>query len=120
MEREQAKAGLKKRLLQEVRRFYSWDKSEWKRPIVETLRDLRIGDIHAVLFGGTLRTLLLSRLADGTPGRPRDVDIVVAGLSIDALRRRFQPIISRETRFGGLQLRRREWQFDVWPLTQTW
>lgn len=120
MEREKAKTGLKKLLLAEVRRFYSRDNSLWKRPIVETLRDLRIGNVQAVLFGGTLRTLLLSRLADGTPGRPRDVDIVVSGLSIEALKTRFQAIITRETRFGGIQLQRREWQFDVWPLGQTW
>jgi hypothetical protein len=53
-------------------------------------------------------------------GRPRDVDIVVAGASLDVLREKFRSIITRETRFGGLKLERMNWQFDVWPLHRTW
>jgi hypothetical protein len=36
------------------------------------------------------------------------------------LREKFSAIITRETRFGGLQMERRNWQFDVWPLQRTW
>lgn len=53
-------------------------------------------------------------------GRPRDVDIVVAGTKVEDLRNRFHKIVKRETRFGGLQLQRMNWQFDMWPLERTW
>jgi len=92
----------------------------WSEPIVHTLRDIREANVRAVLFGGTLRSLLLSRLQYNRFGRPRDVDIVVAGTSLDALRERFRSNITRETRFGGLRIERMNWQFDVWPLHRTW
>jgi hypothetical protein len=117
---ETAKARLKQQLLLEVGRFCRRDDRVWKKPIIETLRDLKEAKVEAVFFGGTLRSLLLSRLLDGKPGRPRDIDIVVSGASIETLRLLFGTAVSRETRFGGLHLRRREWDFDVWPLGQTW
>jgi len=92
----------------------------WSEPIVRTLRDIHSENVRAVLFGGTLRSLLLSRLRNQGLGRPRDIDIVVAGVSLDTLRERFRSIITRETRFGGLKLERMEWQFDVWPIHRTW
>lgn len=91
----------------------------WNEAIVCTLQDIRRANVRAVLFGGTLRSLLLSRLEDQRLGRPRDIDIVVAGTCMDALRERFRPVIKRETRFGGLRLERMNWQFDVWPLHGT-
>jgi hypothetical protein len=39
---------------------------------------------------------------------------------IEALRERFLRLASGESRFGGLRLRRMEWQCDVWPLELTW
>jgi hypothetical protein len=48
------------------------------------------------------------------------LDIVVSGVTLDELRRALEPLIVRETRFGGLHLRRMDWSFDVWPLDQTW
>lgn len=75
---------------------------------------------RAVFFGGTLRSLLLSRLVEGQPGRPRDVDIVIQGPPLDILRELFGKLISRETRFGGFHLHDAGWEFDVWPLERTW
>jgi len=75
---------------------------------------------RAVFFGGTLRSLLLSRLVAGQPGRPRDVDIVIQGPPLDILRELFGKLISRETRFGGFHLHDGGWEFDVWPLERTW
>jgi hypothetical protein len=75
---------------------------------------------RAVLFGGTLRSLLMSRLVHGRPGRPRDVDIVIQGPPLEFLRELFGSLISRETRFGGFHLHDSEWEFDVWPLERTW
>jgi hypothetical protein len=120
MEHEASNAELKRRLLKEVTSFFRQDGLRWKAPIVETLRELRMLDAQAVLFGGTLRSLLAPRIFNGKPGRPRDVDIVVSGVSVNLLKERFEQSLIRETRFGGLQLRRRDWQFDVWPLQQTW
>jgi hypothetical protein len=119
MDRESAKAKLKSWLLQDVGYLCRTNLS-WSEPIVRTLRSIQETCAHAVFFGGTLRSLLLSRVKRGRLGRPRDVDIVVDGISVDALREKFREIISRETRFGGLQLERMEWQFDVWPLQRTW
>ncbi len=120
MDNATSKTALKKRLLAEVARFCQDDGRLWKKPIVRTLRELRDTATQAVFFGGTLRSLLVSRVYRLRPGRPRDVDIVVAGATIERLRERFEEIVSRETRFGGLQLRRRDWQFDIWPLDRTW
>lgn len=96
-----------------------YDRS-WSKPIVDTLRDLRDEHSKAVFFGGTIRSLLFSRLLTGSLGRPRDVDIVVAEVTLEELRKKFRDIISRETRFGGLQLLRKSWHFDIWPLNRTW
>lgn len=120
MESEVTKESLKKQLRQEVARFYRRDDRLWKSPVVEMLRDLEKANLQAVFFGGTLRSLLVSRRYQHRPGRPRDVDIVVAGASVDGIRELFQSRIERETRFGGLQVRHYEWQFDVWPLERTW
>lgn len=96
-----------------------YDRS-WSKPIVDTLRGLRDEHSKAVFFGGTIRSLLFSRLQSGSLGRPRDVDIVVAEVTLEDLRKKFRDIISRETRFGGLQLLRNSWHFDIWPLNRTW
>ena len=88
--------------------------------ISDTLTTIRQNNWRAVFFGGTLRSLLLSRLVHRSAGRPRDVDIVIQGPPPEILRKIFEQLIARETRFGGLQLRHSEWIFDVWPLERTW
>lgn len=120
MDRALAKTRLKEQLRHDVASLYQRDGREWNKPIAETLRRLREANVRAVFFGGTLRSLILSRLQSGRFGRPRDVDIVVSGTTLEQLRHQFHDSIRRETRFGGLQLERMSWQFDVWPLEQTW
>jgi hypothetical protein len=112
--------GMKELLRREVSRFCHHDDRLWKEPVVQTIRELRAANWRAVLFGGTLRSLLTSRLWHRRLGRPRDIDIVVEGADVSRLRSHFRRYLSRETRFGGLQLRRMNWQFDVWPLDRTW
>src|SRR4051812_23921951 len=107
---------LKRLILQDVAYLCRRSDRLWSEPIVQTLRALRAGGGQSVFFGGTIRSLLISRLLKGRLGRPRDVDIVVAKRTIDDLRRQFKHAILRETRFGGLQLARANWLFDVWPL----
>src|ERR1700733_645372 len=114
------KAKLKAWLLHDVAYLCRRADRVWSAPIVRTLRDIREIPTRAVFFGGTLRSLLLTRVLHRRLGRPRDVDIVVEDATTEALRERFRGLISRETRFGGLQLKRMNWHFDVWPLHQTW
>jgi hypothetical protein len=111
---------LKATLATEVRRFCRQDHRIWKQPIVETLHELRETGLQSVFFGGTLRSLLISRLFRRRPGKPRDIDIVLKGVSVESLRDRFEPLITRGTRFGGFRLQRVNWQFDLWPLHRTW
>jgi hypothetical protein len=111
---------LKRMLLDEVRGFFRHNGSLWKKPILDVLNEFRKSNVQAVVFGGTLRSLLVSRIFEGKLGRPRDVDVVVAGVSVAALEGQFNDIIARRNRFGGLQLKQGSWTFDVWPLRDTW
>jgi len=120
MDRESTKAQLRALLLHDVAYLCRRKDVRWSTPIVRTLHDIRSANLPAVFFGGVLRSLLLSRLEHGRLGRPRDVDIVVAGASVGSLRETFHGLVERETRFGGLHLQRENWQFDVWPVDQTW
>ena len=111
---------LKRKLLEEVRGLFRRNGSAWKEPILDVLHDLRQSKVQAVLFGGTLRSLLVSRIFQGKPGRPRDIDVVVSGATLSRLEQQFADILARRTRFGGLQLKRGTWQFDLWPVSDTW
>ena len=111
---------LKRKLLEEVGSLCDRNGPTWKEPIVDVLQVLRDSNVQAVLFGGTLRSLLVSRIYQGRLGRPRDIDVVVSGASLSWLERRFHKIVARRTRFGGLQLRHGAWRFDVWPVGETW
>ena len=112
-------ASLKRQLLDDVGTLFA-RKAVWKEPILEVLDRLRNSNVRAVLFGGTLRSLLVSRVFERRFGRPRDVDVVVSGAPLSDLEERFSELLNRRTRFGGLQLRRGTWQFDVWPVSETW
>jgi hypothetical protein len=120
MEANIAVPDLKRKLLEEVRTLFRPNGSAWKAPILQVLQDLKQTDVQAVLFGGTLRSLLVSRLFERRLGRPRDIDVVVLGAPLSELEKRFNGIIARHTRFGGLKLQNGCWHFDVWPLEETW
>lgn len=113
-------AGLKRLLRAEVGSLFGQDDRPWKRPIVEMLRDFRDSGLRVAVFGGTLRSLLYSRLYRHRPGRPRDVDLVIHGGPLQDVERRFGKYLFRRTRYGGLQLRRDGWRFDVWTVGDTW
>ena len=120
MPKDDSTATLEQILRQEVAAFCCHENVIWKQMAVKTIRELKAVEWPAVFFGGTLRSLLISRLWKKKPGRPRDIDIVIQGTPVEQLKEQFEEFISRETRFGGLQLRRGNWQFDVWPLNKTW
>ncbi|MCY4635474.1 MAG: hypothetical protein OXG04_13390 [Acidobacteria bacterium] len=113
-------ADLKRRLVQEVGVLFRRNGSVWKEPILDVVHELRQSRVKAVLFGGTLRSLLVSRIFEGRLGRPRDIDVVVSGAPLPWLEKKFADIVTRRTRFGGLQLKHGAWQFDVWPVADTW
>jgi hypothetical protein len=71
---------------------------------------------NAVLFGGTLRDLMI--YGDAEP--PRDVDIVFAGVSTDQIAALFADGLVGRTRFGGLHLKYEACLFDMWSLADTW
>lgn len=89
------------------------------KSIHATIDEIKKRKWSAAFFGGMLRSLLVSKLDPGISRRPRDIDIVIRGAGIVDLEEVFRASVSRKTRFGGLQLRRVEWQFDVWPLEET-
>jgi hypothetical protein len=120
MDKNEAISRLKDVVREDIKYLCLRADRHWSAPIVRTLRELRGCGGQAVFFGGAIRSLLFSRLATGKLGRPRDVDIVVNEITLDGLRRQFGAFVTRETRFGGLQLLRDCWYFDIWPLTKTW
>ena len=121
MDRQEQISILKRTLVSDVASLFQRPDVKWRSVIAEMARDLKEAAIPAVIFGGTLRSLLLGRLSPRPRfGRPRDLDIVVAGASVDGLREQLQEYFVRQTRFGGLQLQRGNWHFDVWPLEKTW
>src|SRR5258708_14757136 len=110
---------LKSLLRHEVAMLCQHDKRKWKSEIWKTVEEIRVNNWRGVFFGGTLRSLLISRIASNTFGRPRDVDIVLSGAKLNDIKVHFERYVTRETRFGGVQLWRNNWQFDVWPLDST-
>ncbi|RKI62447.1 hypothetical protein D7X55_22100 [Corallococcus sp. AB049A] len=68
------------------------------------------------VFGGTLRDLL----AVSATAAPRDVDLVVAGATGEALREAFARELVRVNRFGGLRLQVQKLPVDIWTLESTW
>ncbi|WP_375755081.1 hypothetical protein [Corallococcus exercitus] len=73
-------------------------------------------DWQVFVFGGTLRDLL----AVSATAAPRDVDLVVAGATGDALRAAFSRELVRVNRFGGLSLQVQKLPVDIWTLEATW
>jgi hypothetical protein len=110
---------LKSTLRREVTNFCGSGRGIWREPARNTLLQFHERGWSSVLFGGTLRSLLWSRLYRNRPGRPRDIDVVVRGVDVEDLRSNLSRVL-RETRFGGLKVQRDNWQFDVWPLHSTW
>lgn len=120
MHSKDAVNNLKSLLRQEVTKFCNRNHRIWKQPILKTINELKEMNWPAVFFGGTLRSLIISRCFNNQLGRPRDIDIVIKGITLEAIKDHFHDFIARETRFGGFKLERGGWQFDVWPLEKTW
>src|ERR1035438_6552739 len=110
------KANADELILQDhVSQFLS-SKARLKAPLISFLRRFSERRLPAVIFGGTLRDLMVH----GPTTEPRDIDVVVDGASIEDLTNLFQDVVVRRTRFGGLHLNVKGWMVDVWPLSDTW
>jgi hypothetical protein len=94
---------------------------------IAILGRLRKNGVAAYLVGGTIRDLCCA--PQGVT--PRDIDVIVEGVSTSRLRSLFDDLFQRETRFGGLHLLYRgeveesisarfSVMFDVWRLEDTW
>jgi hypothetical protein len=90
--------------------------SAWKRPLRRALKRIERNSWPAVIFGGALRDLI----AFGKSRVPRDVDIVVHGVTTSDLEVVFRDLICERNRFGGLRLQTKGWQVDIWGLQDTW
>jgi hypothetical protein len=91
-------------------------KAAYKHPLLGFFHDLREAQLPAVVFGGTLRDLVVK----GSSEQPRDVDVVVDTPSLSAIESLFRQYIKKQTRFGGLHLNVGLWPIDIWPLPCTW
>lgn len=111
--------GIKSQLRKDVSLLLRKDGALWRKEATHALRQASSTGYRFVLFGGALRSLVWSRLYRSQYGKPRDLDIVAIGPSIDELKGAFSSIV-RETRFGGLRAREGWAEIDIWPLDQTW
>lgn len=84
--------------------------------LADLLATLEAVGARYCVFGGWLRDMLAAH-AYGTPG-PRDVDVVVVDIGIDALIAAL-PADIRPTMFGGVQSAAEPVPFDIWPLHET-
>ncbi|MBE0658726.1 MAG: hypothetical protein IH602_13620 [Bryobacteraceae bacterium] len=91
-------------------------RAHYRTPLLEFFSTLNQREWRSVIFGGTLRDLMIR----GSSEQPRDVDVVVDVPTIELLADLFQSSIRKRTRFGGLHLNVGGWPIDVWPLESTW
>jgi len=93
--------------------------------INEVFERIRLRSWDAYVVGGTLRDLVSDPARAGARVFPRDIDVVVVGVTLQDLEGCFSDLVARRTRFGGLHLVKKiaqvcEVHFDVWPLADTW
>jgi hypothetical protein len=91
--------------------------SYWRsHPVYAVLGQMRRYEGNAFLCGGACRDLLLGK------GRivPRDLDIIVQYVSMEDLAHDFRDCVKNRTRYGGLTIEVRDWEIDIWPLSETW
>jgi hypothetical protein len=100
--------------------YLSMGKAAWSAAVSTVAARLRESGLRAVVFGGCLRSLVLARQGRAGLGRPRDVDIVVDCDEVGQIEATLRHLPFRRNRFGGLHVEHQGWQFDLWPLRQTW
>lgn len=99
-----------------VSAFVTDRRARWKAPAIEVFDLIKHHEWPAVIFGGTIRSLLVGRRGE----RPRDIDIVVGGTSSQAIRHALPSKQIRINRFGGIRMHHGHVDFDIWPVDETW
>jgi hypothetical protein len=102
-------------LRERIGRFFAGRARE-RRRLLQTLRTLKGFSAPVFIFGGVIRDLMLK----GSSISPRDVDLVVGDIDLRDISDVFAEGLQRRNRFGGLHIAIHGWQFDVWPLAETW
>ena len=108
---------LKKKLRKNISFFCTNKKEKWKDPVLQMLLQIKSNNWRAVIFGGTIRSLMVGQ---GSSRRPRDIDIVLNSVNVEQIKNEFSELVVRQTRFGGVKLQDRGIEFDIWPLDKTW
>jgi hypothetical protein len=94
-----------------------WDSKLYNNKRYKRLRsvlsDFKQGCPRLYLFGGLLRDLSAGL-------NPRDIDLVTNEASLLHLNPFVQNWEPRHNKFGGLNFKREGWEFDLWPVEQTW
>lgn len=85
-------------------------------PVYGVLDRIRRYHGNAFLCGGACRDMLLR----GMRTVPRDLDIVVRYTSAADLAEHLGDYVKDRTRFGGFSVEVRDWEVDIWPLSETW
>src|SRR5262245_3684541 len=97
-------------------RHFLWDERSRKAARANAIRKIMERGWRSCLFGGVLRDIFVK-----SPwAKMRDIDIVVADVTVEDLNSAFSEFVVRRTRFGGLTLSINGWLFDIWPLNTTW
>jgi hypothetical protein len=97
-------------------RHFLWDAKNRKAARAQAIRRIIERGWRSCLFGGVVRDVVVKSPWVET----RDIDIVVADVSVNELNDAFSDVVVRQTRFGGLTLNIQGWIFDIWPLHTTW
>ena len=79
--------------LRELFGRFVMSKAAYKHPLLGFFHDLRDAQLPAVVFGGTLRDLVVK----GSAEQPRDVDVVVDTPSLSAIESLFRQYIKKRT-----------------------
>lgn len=98
-----------------TRRFLG-SRSRERRLLAQALASISSTGWPCVIVGGLPRSLAIP----GSKLSPRDVDVVVGGVSTEDLRGAFGEMVTRDTKFGGLVLNVHGWRLDIWALEETW
>ena len=104
------------RLRDLVRRYLGDHPAEDKRNLKDVLAPLERTGWPVYLFGGVPRDLMRM----GGRARPRDIDLVIDGVSVDDIADVFADASITRNRFGGLRVHAQGWAIDAWPVQETW
>lgn len=69
----------------------------------------------AVICGGTIRSQILKGNS-----LPKDLDIIIDFAEKGEIEKAFRRFPQKKTKLGGISLKVKHWDIDMWPLEETW